>query len=612
MTTTLEPGVHVPAPTRTETPSRTPDLSSPTPAEASPTFADDPAETDTEPKTSRHLWLMIPLAVVAVLAGLTAAGVGFALSYGALRSAAVAWGFGTGWQSYAFPLGVDGLIIALYTADLVLAWRQMARPWVRMTAHALTAVTIALNVSAAIDGMPGAPTLSQALEQDFGRLLGHAMMPIAYVILTEVARWAIARTARLEAGLHADQALTLAEWALNFRVTWRIFQHAKTHPATYADARTFARDLAIYRVWQKERALYATGTAEDRASVLDRMPALLAPYGVSVERARAIPAEMLEQEEAQEEERQRADRRREEERKQQQRDEERADQQRKRERQQEELAEQRERERQEREDAHQARMDALAKEAEETRQQGELAELRATVGGQSRAAAHRAEAAVATAEIQAATATTAAQRAAEEATRRAAAEEAAEQSAKVAAERAKETAELAKLAAESAKVAEAQRQKNEADRLAAEESAKEQAARAKLAEESAKLAAAEQQTAEAKAAAAEARERAGQANLRAAEAEDLAGMSQRPRKIRRAARMLIDSVPAEEIAYQAAAFIADHLKATSPITGADIGAAIGINSPGAASEYRTEALALIARGYNHHTGYDPDRTIQQQ
>ncbi|MFD5552046.1 DUF2637 domain-containing protein [Streptomyces goshikiensis] len=536
---------------------------------------------------------MIPLAVIAVLAGLTAAGVGFALSYGALRDAAVAWGF-TGWQSYAFPLGVDGLIIALYTADLVLAWRQMARPWVRITAHALTAVTIALNVSAAVDGMPGEPTLSQALEQDFGRLLGHAMMPIAYVILTEVARWAIARTARIEAGLLADQALTLAEWALNFRVTWKIFKHAKTHPATYADARTFARELAIYRVWQKERALYATGTAEDRASVLDRMPALLAPYGVSVDDARAIPAQRLEQEEAQEAERRRAD------------------QQRQREREQAELADQRERERQEREDAHQTRMDALGKEAEETRQKGELAELKATVDGQSRAAAHRAEAAVATAEIQATTATTAAQRAAEEATRRAAAEEAAEESAKVATERAKTRAANAKLAEESAKVAEAERQEREAKRRVAEELAKEQAALAKVAEESAKVTAAERQIAEDQAKTAQAREYTAQVLLRAKTAEDLAGYNQRQRRVRTVARMLLGSVPAEEIFNQPAEYVAKQLKAVSPITNAEIGVAIGIKSPGTCSEHKTEALDLIARGYDPNTGYDPDAPTQTE
>uniref|UniRef100_UPI0005870C11 DUF2637 domain-containing protein n=1 Tax=Streptomyces sp. NRRL S-118 TaxID=1463881 RepID=UPI0005870C11 len=539
-------------------------------------------------------------------------GVGFALSYGALRSAAVDWGFGTGWQSYAFPIGIDGLIIALYTADLVLAWRQMARPWVRVTAHALTAVTIALNVSAAADSMPGAPGLGAAFQQDFGRLLGHAMMPIAYVILTEVARWAIARTARLEAGLPADQVLTLADWILNFRVTWKVFQHAKTHPATYADARAFVRRLAIYRVWQKQRALYAAGTPEQRAKVLDEMPALLAPYGVSVERARAIPAEMLELEEEQEAERRRADRQREEERKQQQREEERADRQRKLEREREDREEQRERERQEREDAHRARMDALAKEAEETRQQGEVAELKAMVDGQSRAAAHRAEATVATAEIQAATATTAAQRAAEEAARRAAAEEAAEQSAKVAAERAKEKAALAKAAEDDARALEAERKVAEESAKLAAEKEKEKAALAKVAEDEARALEAQRKVAEETARIEQARHAAAQTALRAAEAEALAGLSARDLRVRVVARMLINSIPVEKARELAPQDLAGILQDTSPVTNAQIAHAIGVTSEGTASQHRTDALDLIRRGYNHHSAYDPDLATATQ
>ncbi|MFI2215145.1 DUF2637 domain-containing protein [Streptomyces sp. NPDC020141] len=549
---------------------------------------------------------MIPLAVVAVLSGLAAAVTGFALSYGALRDAAIDWGY-TGWQSYAFPIGVDGLIVALYTADLVLAWRQMARPWIRMTAHALTGVTIALNVSAAVDGMPGTPTLSEAFGQDFGRLLGHAMMPIAYVILTEVARWAIARTARLEAGLGVDQALTLAEWALNFRVTWRIFQHAKTYPATYADARVFVRDLAVYRVWQKERARYATGTPAARAAVLDRMPALLAPYGVSVERARELPAEMLAQEEAQEEARQRAVQQRVDEEQQRRRDEERADQQRERERRQREDAEQRERERQEREDAHQARMDALEKEAEQTRQQGELAELRATVDGQSRAAAHRAEATVATAEIQATTAATAAQRAAEETARRAAEEDAAEESAKLAEARAKEKAATAKVAEESAKEAAARRKTAEDNQAAAEAKAKVTLTNAKLAETRAEIAEADRLAAEAEHRAAEIRNETAQILRRAKEAEDISGLGQRQRRVRIAARLFLDSITPDRTGLTPDQII-DLIRTTSTVTNADVAAAIGISSEGTASEYAKEAKGLIVRGYDHRTGYDPDLT----
>ncbi|MFD5110344.1 DUF2637 domain-containing protein [Streptomyces cinereoruber] len=562
-----------------------------------------------EPR-KRHRALMWPLTAVAFLSGLAAAAGGFALSYGALRDAAVAWGY-LGWKSYAFPVAVDGLIIALYTADLVLSWKRMSRPWVRATAHALTGVTIGLNVWAVTTALPGSPSLAQALDQDFGRIFAHAMMPVAYVILTEVARWAIVRTARLESGLPADQALTVADWTMNFRVTWHIFKYAKTYPAPYAEARAFVRDLAVYRIWQKERAAYAAGTPEARARVLDRMPALLAPYGVSVERAREIPAEMLAAEEAQEEERRQAERAKKQELEQQKRDEERAERERTRERERQEAEEKRERERQAREDAHQARLAQLAMEAEEARQQGEVAALKATADGQARAAAHRAEGTVAEAEILASTARTKAERAAAQAVHQAVAEERAEESAKIVAARAKETAERAKEEAERAKLAEARVRIVEAERTKAEEEAKLLAERAKQDAERAKEAEATRLADEAEQQAALVRERTAALVLRAAEAEALSALSARELRVRIVARMLLDSVPAEQAAVLAPQELALFLKDGSPVTGAQVAQAIGGGSPATASEHKADALKLIARGYNHHLRRDPDIHTQQ-
>ncbi|MEU0705379.1 DUF2637 domain-containing protein [Streptomyces bacillaris] len=530
-----------------------------------------PAGTVREPEGKRaHRKLMVPLAVLAVLSGLTAAAVGFALSYGALRDAAVDWGFGSDWKSYAFPLGVDGLIIALYTADLVMAWKRMSRPWVRMCAHALTAVTIALNVSAATKGMPGSPGLWEAVQADPGRLLGHAMMPIAYVILTEVARWAIVRTARLEAGHFDDQSLTLADWFLNTRVTWAVFKHAKTYPATYADARLFVRQLAVYRVWQKERARYTDGTPQERASVLDRMPALLAPYGVGVDEARAIPARMLAQEKAQEDERREAERQEAEALERQQRDDERAEETRKREAEQREQAQRRERERQEAEDAHQARMDALAKEAQEARQAAELAKLKAVADGEVRAAAHQAEATAATAGIQAQAAQVAAERAATEADRRAEAERQAEESAR--------TAALRRKAAEDTQAA--AQAKNTAERLAAEtarlerqkaDDAREQAgALDDAAELRASTARRDHETAQLRA-------EIARLERQAAEDEDTARLQPRERAVRKVARMVLTSQSGKVALY-------------------DIETELGVKES-TASDYLKEARELISNGY---------------
>ncbi|RPK77820.1 DUF2637 domain-containing protein [Streptomyces sp. ADI98-10] len=538
------------------------------------TTATGQAGTDVAPKQPkdkpRHRALMIPIAAVAVLSGLFAAVVGFALSYGALRDAAVRWGFDKGWQSYAFPLGIDGLIIALYTADLVLAWRHMSRPWVRVCAHALTAVTIALNMSAAAGGMPRSPGLWEAVQADPGRLLGHAMMPIAYVILTEVARWAIVRTARLEAGGLDDQALTLADWLLNTRVTWRIFQHAKTYPATYADAREFVRQLAIYRVWQKERARWTDGTPQDRASVLDRMPALLAPYGVSVDEARAIPARMLAQEQAQEEARRKAERQEREDRERQKHDDDQAERDRVRAKEQREKAERRERERQEAEDAHQARMDTLAKEADQARQEAELAKLKALADGEVRAAAHQAEATAATAGIEAQAALSTAERAATEAGRRAEAEHQAEESAR--------TAALRRKAAEDTEAA--TRAKATAERLAAETARLER----QKADDAREKAGALDQAAELKASAARRDQEAAQLRAeiarlerQAADDEDTARLQPRERAVRKVARMVLTAAGGSLALYE-------------------IERALNVKES-TASDYLKEARALIAAGY---------------
>ncbi|MDX3064000.1 DUF2637 domain-containing protein [Streptomyces sp. ND04-05B] len=525
---------------------------------------------------------MIPLAVLAVASGLAAALVGFALSYGALRTAAVGWGFGEDWQSYVFPVGVDGLIIALYTIDLVLAWKRMSRPWLRAAAHTITAVTIGLNMAAAAGSAPGSPGLTDALGEHPARLLAHAGMPIAYVLLTEAARWAIVRTAQLEAGAH-DQGdrLTLADWALRLPTTWKIYRHAKTWPSTYTEARTHVRDLAVYRIWLKHRQEIEAGLAEDRVGVLDRMPGLLARYGVSVEEARALPALMQERERQLQEDQERADR-------------DRADrtarehqeQQRRQELQARE--DERERQRQAREDAHAERLAAMTAEAEETRLAGELAVLRAETSGAARAAAATAEGAGAAAELEAQTTLAAARRVATEEQRRTAQEEAAEESERTAAARRRAaehdrvTAATVRAAAEEAARTAKARATEEQQSLLADRDAEEAAALRRTA------AAADRDAAAMELAAAETVLRAAEMRARVAHAEALADLTPVQIKTRVVARVLL---------------------ATPEADGAEIATALGGASPSTASTYRKAALDLIAQGYPET---DPDLTSTQQ
>ncbi|MFD7868107.1 DUF2637 domain-containing protein [Streptomyces sp. NPDC059783] len=541
-------------------------------------------EPETRPK-GRHRGLMIPLAVLAIFSGLAAAVIGFALSYGALRAAAADWGFGPqGWKAAVFPVAVDGLIIALYTADLVLAWRRMARPWVRMAAHAITAVTIVLNAAAAAGSAPGSPGLTEALGEHPARLVAHAGMPIAYVILTEVARWAIVRTAELEAGGPDDDRLTLADWVLRLPTTWKVFKHAKTWPATYSEARTHVRDLAIYRIWLRHREEIEAGMAEGTVGVLDRMPQLLAPYGVSVEAARALPALMQERERQRQEAQQRAERERQER-------EERQEHEERRRREQQAREDEQERQRQAREDEHAEKVAKLAAEAEETRLAGELAVLRARTTGQARAAEAEAEGAGAAAEMQARTALAAVQRAATEEERRAEMEEAAIESERAAeakrraAEHTRATAEeTRRTAEETARTAKAHAEAQSAAADKAEEKAREEAAVKAAAADREEAALIADRAAAIEARAAETARLAAATRARAAEAEALSDLGQVQIKTRVAARVLLSDPDAD---------------------GATLAAALGGASPSTASTYRKAALELISQGYPDH---DPDLT----
>ncbi|MBK3636734.1 DUF2637 domain-containing protein [Streptomyces sp. MBT97] len=515
--------------------------------------ADRAAGPDAPAPRRRLTQIMWAVAAVAALAGLVVAAVGFGLSYGALVDAARGWGFGPR-GSYAFPLGIDGLIIALYSIDLVLVWRGMPKPLLLVAAHITTGVTVVLNVLAAADSAPGSRGVREVMQTDPGRLLAHAAMPVAYVLLTEAARHLITRTARLESGAGV---LALSDWLLDPRGTWKVWRRSKLHGYTYADVRKLERERAVYRVWLQHREEIEAGLSEGAVSVLDRLPDLLAPHGVTVEEALQLPDRMRREEQERRAAREHAARQL----------------------QQQAAAE-------ERAQAHADRLAQLAAEAEALKAQAEVDVLSAQVDGERQAAQHRAAAAADTAGIEAAAARSAAERAATEAQRRAAAEEEAEESAR--------TAALRRRAAEDAKTALATEEQNvrRREQLAAaarrtadaEAEAKQRARRA--AEDDAATAAAARRAAEDRAVVA-------RAELAAVVAEDAAGLTERERNVRRVARLILTQAGGEALRL--------------PL--AKIEAAMGVTNS-TASGYREAAGQLIASGYDHRT--DPLHTVDQE
>ncbi|MCX5106984.1 DUF2637 domain-containing protein [Streptomyces sp. NBC_00439] len=491
------------------------------------------------------------LGVAFLVGGLAVGGIGFYLSFDNLSTAAnTRFAFDPGAKSVLFALGVDVTIVVCLVGDLLFAARGHALWLLRPVAHGFTALTIYLNAAAH----------GSVLDHP-GLAVSHAAMPVVFVVLMEAARHYLVMEAALEMGIGRDP-IPWHRWLMHPIQTSGIFRTMTTWALTYTQVRTQRRELAIYEVWLEHREEIEKGLADGKLGVLDRLPVLLAPHGVPVDEALALPARMR-----------------------------RAEQQRtqKQEREKQELKAAADRHARELE--HQADLEATAAETERLEAAGQLAQLRARITGQEKVAVAEAEGATAAAEFQSQVAITAARRAATLEERRAAQEEEAEESARTAeakrraaeddlaaAEATRRTAEeVAKTA-----LAEAEKQRGKAE-LAQEQQREAAAAKAEAADrkEAADLA---EMAAEAQARAAETAERAAETRARAARAEALANMSTVQIKTRVVARLLLAHPGAD---------------------GAEIAAALGGASPATASTYKTAAVKLIAQGY---PDVDPDLT----
>ncbi|MFI9194229.1 DUF2637 domain-containing protein [Streptomyces californicus] len=504
-----------------------------------------PAPTEDGPQGSRRLrfWLGFTF----FFGGLAVAAIGFWLSFGNLTEAAhTKFGFDPGASSVMFALGVDATIVVCLVGDLMFAAKGRGFWLLLPVAHGFTGLTIYLNATA---------------HEHLREAVPHAAMPVVFVVLVGAGRHYLVQEAHLEMGIGRDP-IPWHRWLLHPISTGSIFRTMKSWEMTYTQVRTQRRELAIYRVWLAHREEIEEGLEAGQVGVLDRLPVLLAPHGVPVEKALALPARMR-----------------------------RAEQQRTQRQEREALELKAEADRHARELAHKGELEATAAEAESLRAAGELAQLRARVAGQEKVALAEAEGAGAAAELQAQTVLTAARRAAAEEDRLRLQEETA-----VGNER---TAEAER------KAAEANLASLEIERKATEE-------RARIATAAATEAEREARAAESKAREEEAVERAAEAKKRAAEAADEAAEIARKaaEKQRAAAEIRAQAAHAEALSSLDVVAIktrvaARVLLAHPDADGTQLSEALGGASASRTSEYRKAALALIAQGYPEH---DPELT----
>lgn len=567
MTTTIEPGTVPAQATAPAAPVPAPPASA-GPAAVPPDADGAPVKAPDAPPVAKDRSAAAMRAVVigSALGGLVIASIGFAGSYTAVRALAEAKGFGV--VAPWFPIGVDAGIVVMYGLDLVLAWRRTPKPALRLIAHLLTFATIAFN---AVSGPAG------VLEDPVAAGM-HAVMPVLFVATVEAARALVIKTARVRLGIESD-AVPLHRWVLAPLATPALYRRMKLWEITsYTQMVAMEKDRTVYRAWLQHQ--HGRGWKK-KAGAEALLPFTMAPYGLTVAAALALPQEQKDAEAARK--------------------------------------------------AAEAAAQLAAAERDEQRVLGEeerkaaakvrRMEIAATVAK----AEHRigAETTAAGAEARAAEATARAEAAAAEATAKAEAESAAH-AAQLAAESTRRKAERAASEAERAaeREEEAERSAVEADALARAEAARRSAAedRRKTAAATAEAEANERKAAEDRLSAAEAdrlanaaraeaaalaeqaadatrrtaehREAFARAELAAQEAEHLARMPLRERAERKVARMILAAGGDEKAV---------------PL--ADIEAELNVGRT-IASERRQAAAALIARGYNPEAGFDPD--IPQQ
>ncbi|MER6342361.1 DUF2637 domain-containing protein [Streptomyces tendae] len=500
-----------------------------------------------------------------VIAALALAGIGLYLSFEHVAQFAfMELRFGSLGKGQLFAVGVDVGIMVMIAVDLLMAWLKRPISWIRYPVWLLTAATVVLNAAS------GAPEGAWKL-LDYVAAGAHGVVPVLFITVVELGRDAIDRVVRPEQA--ERDSIPWLRWVLAPVATARIFRRMRLWGVTsYPEMIRRDQQLIAYEQWLKRK--YKGDISQ--ASEDELLPMKMAPYGYTVDQALAMPDE------------------------------------------QEQAAQERE------EEAERRRLDAetrgeVAKaesEAERLRAKGKVETVRAEVDGQTGQARAHARAQVSAAERAAALEQEALDQAviAEARAREAQAEhtEAQEREAKAeadlraaelerqAAEKRKEAAEADRTAAAEAQAvetqtiaearqaaAEANRRASETERAAAEtQRATAEATRKKAEEERLREAAlaaaarAKQEAAEAERAAAETRWAAAEIERRAVEAEDVAKLKPRERAVRRVARMIL-----------AAGGAADLL----PL--ADIQRELEVASPSTASEYRQEAVELLATGY---------------
>ncbi|MFJ2591128.1 DUF2637 domain-containing protein [Streptomyces sp. NPDC087538] len=216
---------------------------------------------------------------VSIACAAVVAGIGFTGSYDSLRGLADDHGFG--WFSWAFPVGIDAGIVAMYGLDLVMVHRRMPKPSLRLIAHVLTLATIVFNAAAGEKPMR---------EDPLGAFM-HGVLPLLFVAVVETARHLVIRTNRMILGAESD-SVPLHRWILSPWAAWTVYRRMKLRGITsYDRVVEMDKDLDVYEAWLQHK--HGRGWRK-KAGATAMLPFTMAKYGLTVDEALDLPRKQQE------------------------------------------------------------------------------------------------------------------------------------------------------------------------------------------------------------------------------------------------------------------------------------------------------------------------------
>ncbi|WP_329326696.1 DUF2637 domain-containing protein [Streptomyces sp. NBC_01689] len=225
---------------------------------------------------------------VIVFAALVLAGIGLYLSFEHVAAFAHdRLRFQSLGKARLFTVGVDVGILVLIALDLLMAWLRRPVAWVRYPVWLLTGATVVLNAASA------APATGAWQPVDYVAAFAHGIVPLLFIVVVELGKTSVDRIVRPTSDEVAAR-VPLHRWFLAPAPTFALWRRMRLWAVpTYTEAVQRDQEMRVYRVLLERR--YGRGWKRKAPADL-LLPLTMAPYGLTIDEALALPRQAEERE----------------------------------------------------------------------------------------------------------------------------------------------------------------------------------------------------------------------------------------------------------------------------------------------------------------------------